>query len=103
MHLSASKFDFDKDTKLWYTQTSKLKCAIPSWSIMYPGELGEIGIFFYIGLEADIHKYSLLYTIRNSKQEIDHWELFPIPSHTRDFKLKGYKMYIYNDQEIEYA
>jgi hypothetical protein len=101
MHVSASKFDFDKEIKTWSTETSRIDCAIPPWSLLYPGEpSNEMGIFFYIGENADIHKYSLWGTIRNKKKDILYWELFPTPSHAKDFKLKGYKMIIYNNLEF---
>lgn len=103
MHLSASKFNYNKETKTWITQTSRIGCALPFWSPLYPGEIGEQGVFFYIGYEAHIHKYSLLKTVRNANKDIDYWELYPTPSHVKDFKLKGMKMVIYNDQESQYA
>jgi len=98
MHLSASKFDFDKETKTWSTVTSRINCAIPQWSVLYPDD-SEKGIFFYVGENANIHKYSLWGTIRNKKQDILYWELFPTPSHAKDYKLRGYKMIINNDLE----
>lgn len=70
---------------------------------MFPGEIAEIGVFFYVGFEADIHKYVLLKTVRNSNNDIERWELYPTPAHVKDFKLKGYKMFIYNDEEQIYA
>jgi hypothetical protein len=96
MHLAASKFNYNKETKTWITKTSRLPCAI-RWSPLFPGEFDEIGVFFYLGHEAAIHKYSLLKTAKSDN--IIHWELYPIPSHVKDFKLKGIKMFIYNDQE----
>jgi hypothetical protein len=72
---------------------------------LYPGDGDswlEIGIFFYLGFEADIIKFSLFKTNRKN-HEIDNWELYPTPAAARDFKVKGVKMVIHNDQEQEYA
>ena len=110
MHLSSKLFDYDFETKTWSTTTSKLKCAIPKWSPLFPGEPGdEVGIFLYRdnpfvtvcygqGPSPDIIKFRFLST-KIYKHEIDRWELYPVPDHVRDFKLKGVSMFINNNQE----
>ncbi len=105
MHLSSKRFVFDHDTKEWSIQTSKLQCAIPDWSPLFPDEISEKGIFFYHSRNPDIDnpdiiRFSLLKTIRNKNKDIDYWFLQPIPDDARDYKMRGITMLIYNDQEF---